>query len=203
MAYIVPMHVKPKFTYLLTYISRLELSNQGIKCDKSTHWHYNDVIMGAIASQITSLTIVYSALYSDADQRKHQSSASLAFVRGIHRSPHKWPDRHCVCVCFYASAFRRRRHYVFGLSVRPSVRPSVRSLKYPLLTCTCVRWSTRPTVTVLRHVRPSAEIKFSEDVRPSVRPSVRRGFRAFAGECMEGLAWNFICWCILTTFRTD
>ena len=41
--------------------------------------------MGAIASQITSLTIVYSVIYSDADQRKHQSSASLAFVRGIHR----------------------------------------------------------------------------------------------------------------------
>ena len=39
-------------------------------------------------------------------------------------------------------------------SVHPSVRPSVRSLKYPLLTCTWVRWSTRPTVTVLRHVRP-------------------------------------------------
>ena len=51
--------------------------------------------MGLIASQITSLTIVYSIIYSDADQRKHQSSASLAFVRGIHRgpvnSPHKWP----------------------------------------------------------------------------------------------------------------
>ena len=51
--------------------------------------------MDAIASQITSLTIVYSIVYSDADQRKHQSSASLAFVRGIHRgpvnSPHKWP----------------------------------------------------------------------------------------------------------------
>ena len=43
--------------------------------------------MGAIASQITSLTIVYSIVYSDADQRKHQSSASLAFVRGIHRGP--------------------------------------------------------------------------------------------------------------------
>ena len=41
--------------------------------------------MDAIASQITSLTIVYSIVYSDADQRKHQSSASLAFVRGIHR----------------------------------------------------------------------------------------------------------------------
>ena len=57
--------------------------------------HYNDVIMGTIASQITSLTIVYSTVYSGADQRKHQSSESLAFVRGIHRgpvnSPHKWP----------------------------------------------------------------------------------------------------------------
>ena len=95
---------------------------------------------------------------------------------------------------FYASAFR---HYVFGLSVRLSVRPSVRSLKYPLLTCTWVRWSTQPTVTVLRHVRPSA-LCF-----PSVRPSVRRGFRAFAGERMEGMAWNFTCWCILTVFRTD
>ena len=51
--------------------------------------------MGAIASQITSLTIVYSTVYSGADQSKHQSSASLAFVWGIHRgpgnSPHKWP----------------------------------------------------------------------------------------------------------------
>ena len=59
------------------------------------HIHYNDVIMGATASQITNLTIVYSTDYSDADQRKHQSSASLAFERGIHRgpviSPYKWP----------------------------------------------------------------------------------------------------------------
>ena len=55
--------------------------------------HYDEVIMTTMASQITSLTVVYSVVYSD--QRKHQSSASLAFVRGIHRepvnSPHKWP----------------------------------------------------------------------------------------------------------------
>ena len=54
---------------------------------------YDDVIMSAMASQITRLTIVYSVVYSVADQRKHYSSASLAFVRGIHRwpmnSPHK------------------------------------------------------------------------------------------------------------------
>ena len=36
--------------------------------------HYNDVIMAAIASQITSLTIVFSTVYLDTDQRKHQSS---------------------------------------------------------------------------------------------------------------------------------
>ena len=51
--------------------------------------------------------------------------------------------RTSLCLC--------RRHYVFGLSVRPSVR----SLKYPLSTCTWVRWSIRSTVTVLWHVRPS------------------------------------------------
>ena len=56
--------------------------------------HYNGVTVGAMASQITSLTIVYWAVYSSDDRRKHQSSASLAFQRGIHRrpvnSPHKW-----------------------------------------------------------------------------------------------------------------
>ena len=64
-------------------------------CMSTITEHYGDVMMGAIASQITSLTIVFSAVYSDADQRKHQSSALLAFVWGIHRgpvnSPHKRP----------------------------------------------------------------------------------------------------------------
>ena len=58
-------------------------------------FHYIDVMVGAMTSQITSLTIVYSTGYSGADQRKHQSSASLDFVRGINRWPvnslHKWP----------------------------------------------------------------------------------------------------------------
>ena len=62
---------------------------------ESRRWDYIDVIMTTMASQITSLTFVYSTVYSDADQRKHQSSASLAFVWGIHRgpvnSPHKGP----------------------------------------------------------------------------------------------------------------
>ena len=69
-------------------------------CKLSKHWlrnatHYNDVIMGVIASQIISLTIVYSTVYSGADKKKYENNASLAFVRGIHRgrlnSRHKWP----------------------------------------------------------------------------------------------------------------
>ena len=142
----------------------------------------------------------------------------------------------------YASAFRRRRHYVFGLSVRPSVR----SLKYPLLTCTWVRWSTRPTVTILRHVHPSVCPSVSPDRFPGICRWTHGGnglklymlmcldhlqnwfvyghsmlifvilalfwlsetgqiwcFRAFPGECMKEMAWNFASWCILTIFRTD
>ena len=49
--------------------------------------HNNDVIISTMAFQITSLTIVYLTVYSGADQRKHQSSASLAFVW----ETHWWP----------------------------------------------------------------------------------------------------------------
>ena len=64
-------------------------------CSTHVAVHHCDIIMGAMASQIAKLTIVYWTVYSGADQRKHQSSASLAFVRGIHRwpvnYPHTWP----------------------------------------------------------------------------------------------------------------
>ena len=60
-----------------------------------SQYSYDGVTMSGMASQITSLTIVYSTVYPGADQRKYQSPASLAIVRGIHRgpvnSPHKWP----------------------------------------------------------------------------------------------------------------
>ena len=67
---------------------------EGCWC-REVSFHYTNVIMCAMASQITSLSIVYSTVYTGADQRKHQSSASLVFVWRIHRwpvnSPHKWP----------------------------------------------------------------------------------------------------------------
>ena len=86
-------------------------------------------------------------------------------------------ERFCTQICtnFYAPAFRRWRHYVFELSFNPSAR----SPKYPLFTCRWVRWSVRPTVTVLWHVCPS------------VRPSARKDFCAFAGKRLEGMAWYF------------
>ena len=95
------------FSMYIKYLTRRtlhDLIRKGWYFAKGCFWlfkyiesicHYIDVTMGAIPSQNTSLTIIYSIVYSDADQRKHQSSASLAFVRGIHRStvnsPHKWP----------------------------------------------------------------------------------------------------------------
>ena len=72
----------------------------------SNVYHHSDVVMGAMASQITGVSIVYSIVCSDADQRKHQSPASLAFVRGIHRwpvnSPHRAPaTRKKVSIWWY------------------------------------------------------------------------------------------------------
>ena len=73
------------------------LSHMSDECQQR---HYNGVIMSMKASKITSLTIVYLGVYSGEDLRKHQSPASLALVRGIHRwpvnSPHKRPvTREC------------------------------------------------------------------------------------------------------------
>ena len=67
----------------------LYISDKTKQCKPTSR--YNDVIMTTMASQITNLTVVYSTVYSDADKRKHQSSASLAFVWGIHRD--RWIPR--------------------------------------------------------------------------------------------------------------
>ena len=81
--------------------------------------------MSAMLSQITSLTSIYSSAYSGAGQRKHQSSASLTFVRGIHpwpvNSPHKWPVTRkmfpfddviiCLLSSFYWAWILCHKHY--------------------------------------------------------------------------------------------
>ena len=72
-----------------------KLSGSTISAIETMSYHYSDVIMSAMASQITGVSIVWSTAYSGADRRKHQNSTSLAFLRGIHRSPvdspHKGP----------------------------------------------------------------------------------------------------------------
>ena len=85
--------LKPVYSWAMEwYVPAIMLSKM---CTLNMWKHYSDVIMGTVASQITSPAIVYSSVCSGADQRKHQSSASLAFVRRIHRwpvnFPHKWP----------------------------------------------------------------------------------------------------------------
>ena len=75
--------VDMKETFCLCSINKYTMRLQIIRL------HYSDVIMGTMASQITSLTIVFSTVYSGADQRKHQSSGvGNSPVTGAF--PHKW-----------------------------------------------------------------------------------------------------------------
>ena len=73
--------------------------------------HYGDVIIGVLASQMTSLTIVYSNVYSGADQRKHQSPASLAFVLEIHRGPVNSPPAKRNCFHLMTSSCSILTHF--------------------------------------------------------------------------------------------
>ena len=85
-------YVATYFNYIATDFNIRSWSMGRVLTQTANH-HYDDIIMTAMASQITSLTSVYSTVYSGADQRKHQSSASLAFVRGIHRRPVNSPHK--------------------------------------------------------------------------------------------------------------
>ena len=87
-----------------------------------------------------------------------------------------------VGIFYYASAFRRRRHYVFRV------------------VCRSEAWNNLFS-PVHGSVGPSDQPWLFYGM--SVRPSVWRGFWAFAGEHIGGMVWNFACWCILGTFRTD
>ena len=126
--------LKSKTFVLQTVINTLSSWTSSIATATMSISHYDDVIMGPKASQITSLTIVYSTVYSDADQRKHQSSASLAFVRGIHQgpvnSPHKWPVSrkmfpfHDVIMMFRTIPYQRR-HVRLDCHAWPGVAGSV------------------------------------------------------------------------------
>ena len=87
-------------------------------------WRYND--------QITSLAIVYSTAYSGAEQRKHQSPGSLAFVRGIHRwpmnTPHKepvtrqlFPFDDVIIQCYNKSTILLITRYLSWKTIRASI----------------------------------------------------------------------------------
>ena len=82
-----PMSARlPQIPWCLVFIPPFTTKNPASHSPVKLHYNYD--IMSAMASQITSLTIVSSAVYSGTDQRKHQRSAPLAFVRGIRRWPY-------------------------------------------------------------------------------------------------------------------
>ena len=143
-----------------------------------------------------------------------------------------------LCHHCHASAFRRRRHYVFGLSVRPSVRPKPEIPSFHMYMGPLVHPTNRDRFTACASVRPERfpgicwrthwgnGLKFCMLMYLDHRQNwldyghglliflllaplwlTETGqiwdFRAFPGECMEGMGGNFACWCILTTVRTD
>ena len=92
---IITQSIFPKFSQKTPHSSPVRVRYGVSFVDSNSDLHYSDAIMGTMASQITGISIACSTVGSEADQRKHQSSASLAFVRGIHQwlmnSPHKGP----------------------------------------------------------------------------------------------------------------
>ena len=126
----------------LVFSQELHLSNFHFSFPLGVR-HYSDaIIMSTMPSQITGISIVYSTICSDVDQRKHQISTSLAFVRGIHRwpvnSPYKGPvtwkmspfDDVIMTSCFFCCFFRRpllvfhvllpTKGYNFSFSLQPT-----------------------------------------------------------------------------------
>ena len=100
--------------------------------------------MGAIASQITSLTIVYWTVYSDADQRKHQSSASLAFVWGIHRG--RWIPRtkgQLRGKCFHLMTSSWTKYGTSGSCRRMAIIGTTIMVPYPVIMKSSINKSSK------------------------------------------------------------
>ena len=108
--------------------------------------HYNGVILSAMASQITSVSIACSTVGSGADQRKHQSLASLAIVWGIHRWQVNSPDKSPVTrkmfpfddVIMYHDIWRRVRYLLIAITTNCShlLMWSIYPTKHPII-CRC------------------------------------------------------------------
>ena len=121
--------------------------------------HYIDVIMTTVASQITSPMVVYSIVYSGADQRKHQSSASLGPVNSPHKRPVMWK-----MVPFDDVIMRKQlpepmnTQYQLG----PEEQTSVKSTIIPIqIIWMCRLWNIMVSTT--RHLLPySSMIWFTE-----------------------------------------
>ena len=139
-------------------------------------FHYIDVIMTMMTSQITSLTVVYSTVYSDADQRKHQSSASLAFVRGIHRD--RWIPR----------TKGQLRGKCFHLMTSSCDAFSRQCPKPPNLTHFTIMawWCLRPEIRITGYVYKSKEVK-----------SMVKGERKHTSDiesCLVSSWWGMLYW---------
>ena len=118
----------------LRYFDRMmHLSRYDVITTIFSQWkssfHYSDVIVSAMASQIIGVSIVYSTVFfSGTDKKKYHNSASLALARGIHRSPVNSPHKGPVTRKMFH--YRWRHHVVWKLRCYWWACYSVRSLWY-------------------------------------------------------------------------
>ena len=166
-----------------------------------------------MTSQITSLTIVYSTVYLDADQRKHQSSASLAFVWGIHRgpvnSPHKWPVTrktfpfHDVIMCmlfwiwmlYHMSISWQSNncipiyHSVIACTLRGSALAECRTSTNLIDAC---NWPKHDRNGKETPVYWRSEIKVEYSVNSHIQPNLRCTKPAWIYKLISVYMWNYV-----------
>ena len=153
--------------------------------------------MSTIASLITSLAVVYSTVYSDADQRKHQSAASLAFVRGIHRD--RWIPRTMASYAENVSIWWRHHEYwirihvfpvVCGLTYSASIKKFVRVNICEIVVCKGTSILSWPHCINTHHcVDDSTEAIYTNVRSGSNFTQVYKNY--FRMWCLEHFPWNW------------
>ena len=154
--------------------------------------------MGAMTFQNTSLTIAYSIIYSGADQRKHQSSASLVFVRGIQRwpvnSPHKGPvTRRMLLVDDVIMPFGVDTYHIIPFGKPWGVSsPTTTLLIFQRKLYHGIMWKNQPfTFTRFNIIAIYREwMSFSRNVKCSRWDALGRYRRYFSGKFCDGGYYN-------------
>ena len=126
-------HIWPQALCIVSGRESTVLTNRFVKEDPFLQPHYSDVIMSVMASQITGFSTVYSIVCSSADQRKHQSSASLAFGGGNSPVTIEFPTQRPVTQTMFPFDYVIM-HSIWRIIFSPSMKSVIRPWLWPAMT---------------------------------------------------------------------